>query len=64
MLTIAKDAMQLVLCQERQPVDTILLVLTQLCVDLDRDLVLLHLASVEKLRQELALFIPTAKEIF
>ena len=50
--------MKLVLGQKREPVDSFLLVLAQLCLDSDRNGVLLNLATVEKLCQELSLFVP------
>lgn len=54
-LTVAEEAMQLVASQESQPADTVALVLPQLDADVDRDLVLGHLATVQQLHQELAL---------
>src|SRR5688572_10122947 len=45
-LTITKNSMQLILRQESQPVDTILLVLAQLRVDLDGDVVLFNFTAI------------------
>ena len=47
--TVTQNAMELVLVQEGQPVNTVLLVLAQLCVDLNRDRVLVDLCAVEQL---------------
>lgn len=63
MLTVAEDTMQLILGQECQPIDTFLLVLPELCIDLDGNLVRLNFAAVEQLREELTLFFTLAKKI-
>ena len=63
MPTVTKDTVQLVFGQEGKPVDTFLLVLPELCVDLDGDLVRLDFAAIEQLREELAFFFTLPKKI-
>ena len=62
-LTVAEEAMQLVASQERQPAYTVALVLPQLDADVDRDLVLGNLATVQQLHQELALEIAFGQQL-
>lgn len=45
--------MQLVLCQECEPADTILLILSELGLDLDGNRVRFDLGAIEKLVEEL-----------
>ena len=49
--------MQLVFRQEREPADSISLILSQLRFDLDGNFVLLGFTAIEKLHEELAFFI-------
>lgn len=42
-LTVAEDTVQLIFGEEVQPIDTVLLVLSELGVNRDRDLIRLHL---------------------
>jgi hypothetical protein len=51
--------MQVVFSKECQPVDTILLVLAELCLDINRDCVWFDFGPVKQLHQELALIVPT-----
>lgn len=55
--------MQLVLGQERHPIDSILLVLAQLSVDLDRNLIRFYLITVKQLHQELALVLTASEQV-
>lgn len=48
-LTVAEEAMQLIASQESQPADAVALVLAQLDADVDRNLVLGNLATVQQL---------------
>ena len=61
--TVAQNAVKLVLRQEREPVDTLLLVLPELGLDGDRYIVLLDLAAIQKLREELSLIISAPQEV-
>ena len=63
MRTIAQNAMQLVLRKEREPVDTLLLILPQLGLDCNGDLILLDLAAVKKLHEELPLLLPALEQV-
>jgi hypothetical protein len=54
-LTVAEKTVKLVTSEESEPTDTVALVLAEVDADVDRDLVLGDLASVEKLHEELAL---------
>lgn len=63
-LTIAQNTMQLELRKESEPVNTILLIFPQLCLDRDRNVVLLNLTSIEKLCQEGSFFVSSAQQIF
>ena len=56
--------MQLVLGQEGKPVDAFLLILAKLGLDRDGNVVLLHLASIKKLCQELALLVTALEQVF
>jgi hypothetical protein len=56
--------MKLVLGQECEPIHAILLVLPKLCIDLDRNMVRVDLAAVEKLCQELTLFMSSLQKLF
>lgn len=62
-LTVTQDPMQLVLKKEGQPIDTVLLVLAERCIDLDRDLVFLDLGSIEELSQKLALGLTALQQL-
>lgn len=55
--------MELVLGEEREPADAIALVLAELDADRDRNLVLLDLGTIEKLRQELALVVALREQV-
>lgn len=55
--------MQLVLRQECKPVDTLLLVLAQLRLDRNGDVVLLHLAPVKELCEELPLLLASFEQV-
>lgn len=55
--------MQLIFGQERQPVDTFLLVLAEIGLDWYRDIVFGDLTAVEKLRQELSFDVTFSEEI-
>lgn len=63
-LTVTKDAVELVFREECEPVDSLLLVFPELSVDLDRNLVLLHFGSVQQLRKELPLLVPATEKVF
>jgi hypothetical protein len=54
---------QLVLGEEGEPVDTLLLVVSELGLDRDGDLVPLDLAAVEQLVEELTLARPLGKQL-
>jgi hypothetical protein len=53
--TITKNTMQLILSQKRQPVNTVLLVFAELCLDRNRYGVLFDFATIKKLSEELSL---------
>lgn len=55
--------MELILGEERQPTDSIALVLAEFDADGDRDLVLLDFGSVEELGEELALVLTLGEEV-
>lgn len=63
-LTITKNAVQLVFRQESQPINTILLVFTQFCIDFDRYSILLDLRTVKQLTEELSLCLTTFEKVF
>ena len=50
---ITKNAMKVVAVEESQPVNTLLLVRSEFCLDCDRDLEFFHLADIEHLSHEL-----------
>ena len=52
-LTVAQNAVKLVLRKEGKPVDALLLILPELSLDLHRDVVLLHFTTIQQLHQEL-----------
>jgi hypothetical protein len=54
--------MKLILGQESQPAHTIFLILPQIGLDLDRNLILLGLATVQQLHQELSFIIPLGQK--
>ena len=56
--------MQLVFSQEGEPAYAVELVLSELGVDLHRNLVLLHFASIQQLSKELTLLIPASEKVF
>ena len=62
--TVTENAVELVLRQESEPINSFLLVLAQLRLNLYRKYVLFDLAAVQKLRQELAFFFPLSEEFF
>ena len=61
--TVAENAVELVLCKEGQPIDTVLLIFAQLGLDGDRDLVRLHLRTIQQLHEELALFLTPLEQL-
>jgi hypothetical protein len=50
--------MKLIFRQESQPAHTIFLILSQIGFNLDRDLILLGLASIKQLHEKFPLIIP------
>ena len=54
--------MKLILCQESQPAHTVLLILPQIRLDIDRNLILLGLATIQQLHQELSFVVPLGQE--
>ena len=63
LLTVAKNAVKLILGKESQPVDTVLLILAQLRLDRNWNLVWLHLRTVQQLHEELALFLTPLEQL-
>lgn len=55
--------MELVLGEEREPTDSVALVLAELDLDRDRDLVLFDLVAVKELGKELALGLSFREEV-
>ena len=55
--------MELVLCKEGEPADSVALVLAQLDFDRDRELVLVDLGPIEELGEELALVLTLREEV-
>jgi hypothetical protein len=60
---IAQKAVQLILCEEREPAHAVALVLSKLDVDVDWDLVLGDLVAVEELSEELPLVLPFGEQV-
>jgi hypothetical protein len=62
-LTVAEQAVELILGEEGEPADSIALVLAKLDVDIDGDLVLLHLVAVEELGEKVALVLTLGEQL-
>lgn len=62
-LTVAEEAMQLIASQEGQPAYAVALILPQLDANVDRNLVLGDLATVQQLHQEFALEIALGQKL-
>jgi hypothetical protein len=56
-LTVTENTVELIFGQERQPAHTVLLILPQIGLDLDRDLVLFGLASIQQLHEEFSFLV-------
>ena len=54
----------MIFSKEGEPVHAILLVLAKLSLDRYRNLVLINLAAIQQLHQEIAFLLPAAKHIF
>jgi hypothetical protein len=56
--------MELIFSQEGEPIYAILLVFPKLCFDLNGNMIRFDLSTVEKLCQELTLFISSLQKLF
>lgn len=55
--------MELILGEEGEPANSIALVLAELDIDVDGDLVLLHLVAIEELGEEVALVLTLGEQL-
>jgi hypothetical protein len=64
LLTVTKNTMKLVLGKERQPINTVLLVLAEFGIDFGRNVVLLYFTTIQELSEELSLAFTTLEHFF